>query len=172
MKQNLLNIIIMEMKYLNCYRLCFESNIGKCVVVGMKKMNSINYGGKVIVVGLIIMLLIPSILLWLYTFWRCKCIVILAGVLFVIGMGILIGFAVLLFIELRQDKRIDKYYSEHKNVKIKLDNGKYECGVCGNRAIRADSLYCNMCGCKYESNEDRTPQEILEFSNRNQKHKI
>jgi len=119
-------------------------------VVKIKKINSIHYGGKVIGIGLTTMILIPGILLWLNTFCECRITVILAKILFVIGGGILSGFACLLHIELKQDKEIDKYYSGHRNVKIKLNDEKYECGACRNRAVRTDSVYCNMCGCKYE----------------------
>lgn len=127
----------------------------------MKKINSINYGGKVIGIGLMSMLIIPGTLLWLNTLFECRYISIIVNLLFMIGAGILICFVGLLLIEFHQDKRIDKYYSEHKNVKIKLANGKCECSMCGSRTICVDSTFCNMCGCKYEDREDRTPQEIL-----------
>lgn len=130
----------------------------------MKKINSINYGGKVIGIGLMSMLIIPGILLWLNTFFECSYISIIVKLLFVIGAGILICFWGILLIEFRQDKRIDKYYGKYKNVKIKLTNGKCECGVCGSRTICVDSTFCNVCGCKYEGREDRTPQEILKIS--------
>lgn len=127
----------------------------------MKKINSIDYGGKVLGIGLISMLLIPGILRWLNTLFESRYISIMGNVLFVIGAGMLICFVWLLLIEFWQDKRIDKYYSKHKNVKIKLANGKCECGVCGSRTISLESTFCNLCGSKYEDREDRTPQEIL-----------
>lgn len=129
----------------------------------MKKINSINYGGKVIGVGLMSMLIVPSILQWLNTFFECYYISVIANFLFMVGAGILIFFAGLLLIEFQQDKRIDKYYSEHKNIKIELANGKWECGVCGSRAICAESTSCNVCGSKYEDREDKTPQDILKI---------
>ena len=127
----------------------------------MKKINSINYGGKVIGVGLVSMLIVPGILQGLNTFFGCCYISVIANLLFMAGTGILICFVGLLLIEFWQDKRIDKYYSEHKNVKIELTNGKWECSACGSRTICSDSTFCNMCGCKYEDRKDRTPQEIL-----------
>lgn len=93
-------------------------------------------------------------------FFECYYISVIANLFFVVGTGILICFVGLLLIEFRQDKRIDKYYSKHKNVKIELANGKWECGACGSRSICTDSTFCNMCGCKYEDIKDRTPQEI------------
>ncbi|MBQ4282592.1 MAG: hypothetical protein IJB96_01535 [Lachnospira sp.] len=116
----------------------------------MKKINSINYGEKVIGVGFICMLIIPGILLWVATFFECYYIYVIANILFVTGAGVLMGFAGLLLIEFRQDKRIDKYYCEHKNVKIELASGRYECGLCGSRTIGVDSTYCRICGCKYK----------------------
>lgn len=136
----------------------------------MKKINSINYGGKVIGVGLMSMLIVPGILQGLNTFFECYYISVIEKLLFVLGAAILICFVGLLLIEFRQDKRIDKYYSEHKNVKIKLANGKWECGACGSRSICTDSTFCNMCGCKYEDRKDRTPQEILKISILYRKH--
>lgn len=115
----------------------------------IKKINSIHYGGKVIGMGLTMMLLIPGILLWLNTFCECRITVILAKILFVIGGLLLGGFACLLFVELRQDNEIDKFFAKHKNVKIEIKKEQYECGVCGNRNIRKDSTYCGVCGCKY-----------------------
>lgn len=131
----------------------------------MKKINSINYGGKVIGTGLMSMLIVPAILQWLNTLFECYYISIIANLLFMVGAGILISFVGLLLIEFQQDKRIDKYYSRHKNIKIELANGKWECGVCGSRTICEGSTFCNMCGCKYEDRKDRTPQEILKIRN-------
>ena len=130
----------------------------------MKKINSINYGGKVIGVGLVSMLIVPGILQGLNTFLGCPYISVIANLLFMIGTGILICFVGLLLIEFWQDKRIDKYYSKHKNVKIELANGKWECSACGCRTICADSTFCNICGCKYEDRKDRTPLEILWYN--------
>lgn len=116
----------------------------------MKKINSINYGGKVIGIGLLIMLIIPGILHVLNTFFECYFVSVIVKLLFMTGAGILICLAGLLMIEFWQDKRIDKYYSRYKNVKIELPNGKWECGACGSRTISTDGTFCNVCGCKYE----------------------
>ena len=136
----------------------------------MKKINSINYGGKMIGTGLLCMFIVPGVLIGLNSFFESDYISVIANIFFVIGVAILICFVAILIIELRQDKKIDKYYSEHKNVKIKLANGKWECGACGNRTICEESTFCNMCGCKYEGRKDRTPQEILKISILHRKH--
>ena len=127
----------------------------------MKKINSINYGGKIIGIGLIIMFVIPGLLIFIHTILKHKAILLLSRLLFIIGAVILVCFTVHLLIELYQDKKIDKYYSKHRNVKIKLNDGKYECGVCGSRNIDLNDIFCNTCGCKYEHAEDKKPQEIL-----------
>lgn len=122
----------------------------------MKKINSIHYGGGVIGIGLVCMLMIPGILLGINTFWDCRYIAIIANIFFVIGAILLAGFGVVLLIEFHQDKRLDIYYSRHKYVKIMLSNGEYECGACGSRTTYADSVYCNICGCKYEDERNKS----------------
>lgn len=116
----------------------------------MKKINSINYGGKIISIGLIIMLVIPGLLMLINIILNDDTILLISKMLFWVGAFILICFTVHLFIELYQDKKIDKYYSKHKNVKIKLNDGRYECGACGSRNIGLNDKFCNTCGCKYE----------------------
>ena len=132
----------------------------------MKKINSINYGGKIISVGLMIMFVIPGMLMLINTILDYGVILLISRLLFLVGAFILICFTVHLFIELYQDKKIDKYYSKHKNVKIKLSDGKYECGACGSRNIGSNDDFCNTCGCKYEDTEDKKPQEVLDSSER------
>lgn len=130
----------------------------------MKKINSINYGGKIIGVGFMIMFVIPGMLMLINTILNSDVILVLSRLSFLIGAVILICFTVHLLIELRQDKKIDKYYSKHRNVKIKINDGKYECGACGSRNIGLSDAFCNTCGCKYEQAEDKNPQEILNGS--------
>lgn len=127
----------------------------------MKKINSINYGGKIIGTGLLIGLLIPGILLFINRFVKNSGITISAVILAVAGALIIIGFFVHLCVELKQDRKINQYYSEHKNVKMKLADGTYECGACGNRIVYKDSSVCNACGCRFETIGNKTPQEIL-----------
>lgn len=130
----------------------------------MKKINSINYGGKIISVSLIIMFVIPGMLMLINAVLNYDAILLISRLSFIIGVFILICFTVHLFIELHQDKKIDKYYSKHRNVKIKLNDSKYECGACGSRNIGSNDNFCNTCGCKYEHAEDKKPQEILNGS--------
>ena len=127
----------------------------------MKKINSINYGGEIIGIGLLIGLLIPGILLFINRYAKNSGITISAVILAVAGALIIVGFFVHLCVELKQDRKINQYYSEHKNVKMKLADGTYECGACGNRIVHKDSSVCNACGCKFETIGNKTPQEIL-----------
>lgn len=133
-------------------------NRGDIVV---KKINSIDYGGKVISIGCVFALGIPTILLVINQVVALKLISILAIVSAAIGGIILVGFFIHLAIELRQDKKIDAYYSRHKNIKLQVSENRYECGACGNREVKANSINCNVCGCKFEDIQDKTPQEIV-----------
>jgi len=127
----------------------------------MKKINSIDYGGKVIGIGLVFGLLIPGILALVNRYLENRGLTMLAIILTTVGTLILSGFLIHLCVEIKQDKKINQYYSEHKNVKILLADGSCECGACGSRAIRADSVSCNACGCRFEDIGNKTPQDIL-----------
>ncbi len=126
------------------------------------KINSIDYGGKVIGIGLFFMFFIPGVLLLFYRILVYKVLEILAKVSFGIGLLILASFACLLVIEFRQDKKIDQYYSNHKNVKVPIVDGNYECGACGNRKIKVNSSSCDVCGVSFENVEVKKPKEIIE----------
>ena len=128
----------------------------------MKKINSIDYGGKVISIGLVIMFLIPGMLMLINIILNYEAIRLISRLLFILGAFILICFTVHLFIELYQDNKINKYYSKHRNIKIKLSDGKYECGECGSRNIGSNDSFCNICGCKYDYTDDKKVQEILD----------
>ena len=127
----------------------------------MKKINSIDYGGKVIGIGLVTGLLGPGILLLVNRYLQNRSIPVLAIALAAVGALIIIGFLIHLCVELKQDRKINRYYSEHMNIKIKLVDGAYECGACGSRIIREESSFCNACGCKFDNIENKSPQEIL-----------
>lgn len=128
----------------------------------MKKINSIDYGGKIIGIGLIIGLLLPGILALVNRYLENRGLTMLATILAAVGVLIILLFFIHLCVELKQDKKINQYYSEHKNVKIMLADGAYECGACGSRGIRADSVSCNACGCRFEDVRNKTAQDILD----------
>lgn len=126
----------------------------------MKKINSIDYGGKIIGIGLIIGFLLPGILVLVNRYLENRVFTMLAIILAAVGALIILLFFIHLCVELKQDKKINQYYSEHKNVKILLADGSCECGACGSRGIRADSVSCNACGCRFEDIRNKTPQDI------------
>lgn len=79
----------------------------------MKKINSIDYGAKVIGIGLIFLAVIPIVFYIVNCFLSLSAIRIVIFISMGIGAVIEIGFGCHLAIELRQDKLIDRYYSEH-----------------------------------------------------------
>lgn len=128
----------------------------------MKKINSINYGGKVLGIGCLFLFLVPGVLFLAQKTCDLKILYKMAIVSVVVGGMIICGFLMYLAVELRQDKKIDAYYTKHKNVKIKIDEAAYECGACGNRKVKKQSSYCEICGCRFENIADKTPQQIID----------
>lgn len=127
----------------------------------MKKINSIHYGSYVIIIGLIFLVPIPAIFFIVNKFLLSKLVNYLFYVSIIVGGIIEILFFVYLTIELSQDKKIEKYCKSHNKVKINLNNGKYECGLCGNHNVRKSDSQCNVCGIKFESYKFKTSQDIL-----------
>lgn len=72
----------------------------------MKKINSIDYGGKVIGTGLVFLVAIPAMLYVLNCFLHSPVIQTLMTVSLMIGAIIEAGFGCVLLIELRQDRII------------------------------------------------------------------
>lgn len=79
----------------------------------MKKIDSIDYGGKVIGIGLIFLVGIPGILFFINRVCNNGIIHFLIWTSLVIGVIIEIGFGCFLGIELRQDRIIGRYYEKH-----------------------------------------------------------
>ena len=114
----------------------------------MRKINSNSYVGKVILAGLSLIVLGLAL--------RAMCNAsILHLPLFVIcapltiGSVVLLGFCVLLVVELWQDKRQNSYYHARKRTSIMLDNGQYECQSCGYRDTQNMETTCPACGVKF-----------------------
>ena len=119
----------------------------------MKKINSIHYGSRVIAVGLIFLVLFP-LAFWGVNQWlQNEALITAAYVSLIFGATIEIFFFVYLFIESKQDKMINEDYLRHRNMKIPLPDGKYECGNCGNRNVRASDSGCVACGITFEEEE-------------------
>lgn len=76
----------------------------------MKKINSNSYGGKIIGLGLIPLVLIPGIFWGINRFLNLKILSVLIAVSVGIGILIEVSFFIILMVELWQDKKIQEYY--------------------------------------------------------------
>lgn len=128
----------------------------------MKKINSIHYGGKILLAGILFGIFIPLVLVALSKIWNSNILQVMLKISFVLGMLILVLFFIHLGIEFYQDKKIDRYYSSHGKRKVFIADDKYECGMCGNRQVQETDIFCKLCGVQFENESDKTPQEILE----------
>ena len=79
----------------------------------MKKINSIDYGGNVIGIGLVFLALIPVVLYVLNSFLGSSLVQTLMYISLGIGAVIEAGFGCVLLIELRQDRIISKHYESN-----------------------------------------------------------
>ena len=92
--------------------LCWEDTPNRAVMK-MKKINSIDYGGKVIGIGLVFLALIPALLYGLNRLFVSPVVQTLMYISLVIGVVIEAGFGFVLLIEIRQDRIIGKYYESN-----------------------------------------------------------
>lgn len=127
----------------------------------MKKVNSIFYGSHIIGLGLLFLIPVPLLLDFIKRYFSSIILSYAIRVSVVIGIIVECAFFILLIIELHQDKKIQKYCQNHRNTKIKLKEGKYECLNCGNRMLKEQDEVCSICGIKYVENGMKTIQEIL-----------
>ncbi|MBE5960679.1 MAG: hypothetical protein E7256_04735 [Lachnospiraceae bacterium] len=114
----------------------------------MKKINSIWYGGKVILTGAILAFGVPAGIGILPG--ESKILEVIRMGSFVLGMLILLGFGIWLAIELHQDKRINGFYDRNRNRKLKIDEGIYECQACGSRKVKEKDERCSVCGVRFQ----------------------
>ncbi|MBP3887199.1 MAG: hypothetical protein J6F30_06055 [Cellulosilyticum sp.] len=128
----------------------------------MKKINSIHYGGKVIGIGCIFAFIIPLCIKLVNMIFPHAILSLFIMLSIGIGAIILLLFFIHLAIELRQDAKIDTYYSTHQNIKTPLHNGLYECASCGNRLVKHADTKCEICGVFFEDYQDKSPQEIID----------
>jgi uncharacterized paraquat-inducible protein A len=116
----------------------------------MKKINSIWYGSVILKSGLLFSLVIPLLLFIISKITgSLEYLSLPIKLSSAIGVSILLFLAILLAIELKQDKRINATYSKNKNTKIELPNGYYECQNCGNQKLRKDEKICPVCGISF-----------------------
>ena len=113
----------------------------------MKKINSIWYGGKIILTGSILAFVLPlGIMLFPL---KIKILIAISSISFICGIIILVGFSILLAIELHQDKKLNTHYKGQQMKKLKVSENKYECQVCGNREINKYDSSCKICGTNF-----------------------
>lgn len=116
----------------------------------MKKINSIGYGGKVIGAGLVFAAVIPSALKLVSLVAGKPVLPLVSKISLGCGAVILIGFAILLAIELHQDKRLNHYYQNKRNERRALPGNRFECAACGNRDVAAHDTSCPVCGIRFQ----------------------
>lgn len=114
----------------------------------MKKINSIWYGGKVILAGAILAFGVPGGI-WILP-GESEILNMIGMVSFGAGAMILVGFGIWLGIELHQDKRLNGYYDRNRNRIMKVGKDVYECQACGNRKVRPGDASCSVCGVHFQ----------------------
>lgn len=127
----------------------------------MKKINSISYGGKTIGCGLIFLMLIPLLSFLLQKLFHCMVLFCVIRISIALGLAIECIFAIVLLVEFCQDKKVDRYCQCHRNVKVKLSEGRYECENCGNLSVKEQDHECSVCGVKFGKDEVKTADEIV-----------
>lgn len=120
----------------------------------MKKINSVWYGSRVLAVGGVFAIVIPSLLCLFHTlFIKYKIVSILIKISIAVGITILGLFSLMLVIELKQDKNISLQYNKVKHQKIQITSSLYECQYCGNRMVKKEDLFCKVCNIEFKEKE-------------------
>lgn len=119
----------------------------------MKKINSIEYGNKILVAVIIPLIIVPMCLLCVHDFIDLSVLILISRVSFIIGSTLAILFFIFLSIEWNQDKKRNKYYANNMKTKLPISNNRYECQFCGNTKLKASDTICNICGTKFKVNE-------------------
>ncbi len=120
----------------------------------MKKINSINYGHKIISGAAICLIAIPAICCFLWSFTKQAQFQLFAKISLILGFMILLYLFVLLKIELFQDKKLEEYFKVNKKTRVALRNGLYECQNCGNTRVKSEQKSCIVCGTNFKNWSD------------------
>lgn len=112
----------------------------------MKKINSINYGHKVMGTALVFLIAFPVCFILSFTLFQAAILKIMAYVSLCIGILISVCFAGLLAVEWHQDRSVERQYNVLRKTRIELGSGRYECQSCGNRQVGAADRECKICG--------------------------
>lgn len=120
------------------------------VVLSIKKINSIDYGWKLLAASTLLTLVIPIIIK--SAMFVCKSLLLAACFKVSIAAGgfLSLVFAIMLAIEFHQDNRMNAYYETQKNQKLDLRNGLFECQSCGNRTVKSGEKSCHICGMMFK----------------------
>lgn len=116
----------------------------------MKKINSIGYGGKILGLAALFALIVPGVISLINFRGKNEVLAVIARASFVIGIIIGVFLALLLAVELRQDKNRIKYYKAHGNTRLVLKNGAFECQSCGSRLVKPGDKRCGFCGAVFK----------------------
>lgn len=117
----------------------------------MKKINSIGYAHKIIGLAILFLVVIPLCFYYLFLMFHVELFSTLICISIGIGLIITFFFIVLLIVELKQDKNIDRKYIKIKKKKLALGNGLYECQSCGSRQVTATDKNCGICGIRFDN---------------------
>lgn len=83
------------------------------------------------------------------TFLREDILITVIKVSMIIGAAFLLIFGVILAIEMRQDRRINRQYNRTRHQKIQIAADVYECQNCGSRNVKSEDAWCRDCGIKF-----------------------
>jgi len=112
----------------------------------LKKIDSIGYGHKLLSLSALFTVVLPLCFSVLYRLFYVAIFMLIMRISLAIGLLISIFFVVLLAVEFRQDKAIDRNYAYTRTTKQAIGNGEYECQSCGNQNMTATDKECGICG--------------------------
>ena len=123
------------------------------------KINSIGYAYPVLsIVGLLLVILPLALYFcsWLLGLLGIKSpsLLLAIRISFTAGMSLLTLFVLLLAVEFIQDRILEKSALKHKNRKLLLKYGHYECQYCGSRKVLSSHTQCPTCGKSFLENGD------------------
>jgi hypothetical protein len=93
---------------------------------------------------------IPAVLYGILLFWKQPEVsLFLRSMLetsFTIGAVLFVILAGLIAVEQVQDHSFDLRYRKHRDRKLPLANGNFECQYCGNQQVKEKDKTCRVCG--------------------------
>ncbi len=126
----------------------------------LKKINSINYGDKILASAAICFFVIPAISnsIWLIT--RQEQFSLITRLSLSAGAMILLFLFFLLKLEFYQDKKLNEYFMANTQTRMPLKNGLFECQNCGNIQVKREHKTCNICGINFK---DRSEEDGCKY---------